>query len=129
MYLYAHEKAFVAQAAAQIAASLITDENRHRMSKNDIESISHTSIELAQQLAEDLKFDWKATGDKATTFFDPDDSVYSDIVRSIDLLTSKLEELESQMTELIETVAEATSPYTIISNAQENLDGLANTSR
>lgn len=90
-------KAFVAEAAAKVAASIsqsfVTARCDLALLKDDgkAEEIAIASVNVAQQLASKLEDWWECTGDHSTVMFDVDDSSTSRIENELAGISEKME--------------------------------------
>lgn len=88
MYQNTTYKAFVAEAAAKVAAQISMQYTSHRdvslLTDDKVaEKIAIASTNVAKQLASKLEEWWMCTGDKVTTMFDPDDTPYTKITKTL----------------------------------------------
>lgn len=88
MYQNTTYKAYVAEAAAKVAAQI----SMQYTSNNDVsqladdeiaEKIAIASTNVAKHLANKLEEWWRCAGDSVTTMFDPDDTPYTKITDAL----------------------------------------------
>ena len=85
MHMNAIYKAFVAEAAARVAAAVsagFTDMSLLK-DKETAEQIAIASVNVADKLATELESWWECKGDHATVMFDPSDTVMSRVEAAI----------------------------------------------
>lgn len=102
MYENTMFKAFVAETAAKVAASISTAFVEHRevsllKSESRCYEIAEASICVAEKLADELEGWWMQKGDMKTTMFDPADTKYSDIVRWLSDISEKLDGVRREL--------------------------------
>ena len=100
MFLNTTFKAFVAEAAAKVAAEIskqFTYQQDISLLKDDghAKDIAIASVNVAEQLAFKLQEWWKCKGDKNTVMFDPDDTVQTPIVKALYEVSEKIEEIQN----------------------------------
>lgn len=104
MYQNTTYKAFVAEAAAKVAAQISMQYTSHRdvsLLTNDkvAEQIAIASTNVAKQLASKLEEWWRCTGDSVTTMFDPDDTPYTKITHALWDIKDELNNIKNTMAE------------------------------
>lgn len=104
MYQNTIYKAYVAEAAAKIAAQI----SMQYTSNNDVsqladdeiaEQIAIASTNVAKQLASKLEEWWRCAGDSVTMMFDPDDTPYTEITNALWNIEDKLNDIKNTMVE------------------------------
>lgn len=114
MFLNSTYKAFVAETAAKVAASIsqsfVTARCDLSLLKDDgkAEEIAIASVNVAQQLANKLEEWWECTGDHSTLMFDVDDSSTSRIENELAGISEKMEGI---VRELMPLATIATKDY------------------
>lgn len=109
MYQYTTYKAFVASTAAQLMTEMVSQKlfgekiNLNASfgeNKEYYEHLTNHAIGAAAMLADRLEDYWKATGDKETVFFDPEDTLNTEIEKGLDRVVEQLDRLNDNVDKL-----------------------------
>lgn len=102
MYQNTTYKAYVAEAAAKVAAQISMQYTSHRdvslLTDDKVaEKIAIASTNVAKHLANKLEEWWRCAGDSVTVMFDPDDTPYSKITDALWNIEDKLNDIKDTM--------------------------------
>lgn len=98
MYYYTTRKAFIAEAAAQVAARFAMQFGIDNMGEDMYtERIAIASVNVAKALADKLEEFWRCEGDKSTVFFDPQDTQLSGVEGWISEVAGALKDIKEEL--------------------------------
>ena len=117
MYMNTSYKAFVAEAAAKVAAeiskSFTAPEGEISRLKEDTygEMIAIAAVNVAEHLALKLEEFWRCKGDKKTVFFDVDDTLLTRVEGAIYDVAEKLQETSDSLIKIKEALTDKENIY------------------
>lgn len=116
MYMNTTYKAFVAETAAKIAASISSSVDLSNMNVF-ADEIAHNSVTIAESLASQLEDWWAAKGDSETVMFDVQDSLTSKMEGKLSDIADKVNDLRESVDKVCLHTKDVVREVGYVSNA------------